>query len=268
MMQARGDFAIFNEAAEQMMCRIHYKHLAEVWFRENTPLTYADVKKGWFEALSTRPVFAKEMGYCLKDSFIQDDDFIRNPDVHFVFLMRDPHSVIVSFYKKCGGIPYNFNELLGFKALDELLQKIKAEAAHPPVIVHSQELSEHPKTVVANFCKQVGIPFIESALAWPDLGDDFTGVIEWHETKKKTETHIWHGDAIHSTGFIPLKTYAADPSGNPTFEEIENPADRAACFEAYNFNKSYYERLLKSFSDTIDSQEIDRQNTSHSTVVL
>lgn len=251
MMQARGDFEIYHEITANPYNLIHYKEYTADWFREDAPKTYEEAKSRWLEGAVRKNVFIKEMSFYLHDFLMDDLKFIKKPNVQFVFLLRDPHSVILSFAMKDGMIGKDHSHLIGFQPIYELFEKIQLHAVHPPLILFSEKLSEHPREVVEAYCNFLKIPFIESALAWENLGENFTGVEEWHETKKLKYTKIWHGDAIRSTGFSPLRHYEVDENNRPTFSEIKNPELRNACFEAYELHLPYYQKFQAAFANQL-----------------
>ena len=74
---------------------------------------------------------------------------------------------------------------------------------------------------------------------WEDLGPEFTG-LRWHEGKMTEAFQYWHGGAVRSTCFSPLRTAEVDSVGVPTFEEVENEEDRDACRKAYLHSLPYY----------------------------
>ena len=77
---------------------------------------------------------------------------------------------------------------------------------------------------------------------------NFAGQSEWKDGKKVEFVQHWHGEAISSSRFIPLKAAELDEEGNPTFSEIENEEDRKVCYEAYLYNLPYYLKMKISNS--------------------
>ncbi len=118
-----------------------------------------------------------------------------------------------------------------------------------PAIVFTQDLYNNPEATIRKFCNDVNIPYIEHALSWHSLGEDFDGTQEWHETKSFEMMHHWHKDAILSTQFKQPTQYEVDAQGNPTFSEIADPHDRQGCIEAYQENLKYYQEILKLYEN-------------------
>ncbi len=236
MMEARGDFKIYHEPTISVYHRVNGLRFSDDWFREGAFQTFDEVKEAIFNENSN--VFVKEMSFSLNE--VIDEDFMKRPNVYFVFLFRNPHDAIVSFYKKLGRIVEDFQVACGYKAAHEVFHKIIDSGARRPLVLSSEELGANPEKVVKTFCDYVGIPFIEQALSWENLGSNFGGYEEWHETKRTDHTQHWHGEAIQSTKFVPLKSYEVDDKGNPTFSEIKSLEDRKECEKAYLTNLPYY----------------------------
>ncbi|HSX04604.1 MAG TPA: hypothetical protein VLG76_07750 [Rhabdochlamydiaceae bacterium] len=237
MIEARGDFKIYHEPSLLPYFNLHGYTFADGWFREGALQSFSEVKTAIFHEKSN--VFVKEMSFHFRDFL--DDEIMNNPNVYFIFLLREPHHTIVSFYKKIGSIVDDFHEAVGYQSTWEIYQKISDKSSRKPLIIFSEELSSHPEDEVRRFCDYVKIPFIESSLSWKNLGEDFKGNEEWHEGKMPGLVQHWHGNAIQSTRFETLRSYETDALGNPTFSEIENQADRQECERAYRHHLPYYQ---------------------------
>lgn len=243
MMEARGDFAIFHEPSQYAYDKIYYPELTATWFRDGALSTFDEVKKALLAKAEQKQVFAKEMSFAVENFLLNDLEFVQNPDVHFVFLVRNPHSTAISFYNKLGVWPEEWNFLLGYKAEYEIFQFVKKHAVHKPFIIFTEDLYQDPEKTIQAFCKRLEIPFIPESLQWEALSPDFTGEKEWHELKVPHHTHHWHGEAICSNGFSKPHSYEVDAQGNPTFSEIKNEKDRAVLQQAYFMHLPYYEKL-------------------------
>jgi len=236
MIEARGDFKIFHEPTISVYHRVNQFIFSQDWFKEGAFQTFDEVKEAIFKENSN--VFVKEMSFSLRE-FI-DEDLIKKPNVYFVFLLRNPHHTVISLYNKIGSIVEDFQVATGYQAAYEIFQKIVESGARRPLVLFSEELASKPEEVVKTFCDYVEIPFEEKALSWQNLGENFGGHQEWHESKRTDLTQHWHGDAIQSTEFKPLKTYDVDDFGNPTFSEIKDSKDRKECEKTYLRNLPYY----------------------------
>lgn len=249
MMEARGDFAILHEPSQWAFNKSVHHDFAESWFIPEAAQTFDQVKQRIFEQAKHSHVFVKEMSFAVDQFLLQDEEFITNPHVHFVFLLRNPHHTIISFYNKRNEVEDNntsFAHLVGYQACYEIFQKIKSVAANRPYIILSEDLYTNPEETIKAFCAQIGIEYMPEALSWDNLGSGFNGQKEWHEIKHKETTQHWHGDAIKSTGFGKPHQYKVDKKGNPTFEEICNPLRKKICEDAYAENMKYYELLVRA----------------------
>jgi hypothetical protein len=243
MIEARGDFKIYHEPTLTLYHKANNLTFSHDWFREGTFQSFKEIKETIAKENSN--VFIKEMSFLLKDFL--DEELIKNPNVYFVFLLRNPHHTTISLYNKIGSIVEDFHTAIGYKAAYEIFQKIAQNGSRKPLILFSEELASEPENVVKTFCDYVKIPFEEKALSWQSLGKDFNGHEEWHESKRTDLTQHWHGDAIQSSQFNPLRTYDIDDLGNPTFSEVKDLNDRKECEKVYLDSLPYY-LFFKNFS--------------------
>ncbi len=244
MMHARGDFKIMHEPCVLPYDLIHYKEHTKDWFRKDVPGTYQKVKEKIVQEAKNSNLFIKDMGFACRDLFLNDVEFIKNTNIQFVFLLRNPHHAILSFYNKTKEVFDGFSDLIGYKSCYEIFKEVKKFSTLSPLIIYTEDLYSNPKETVQKFCANVQIPFIESSLSWQDLGENFEGFKEWGETKFKEHTQHWHGDAIKSTGFGKPALYKVDENGKPTFSEITNEHDKKACTKAYEENLKFYNLFL------------------------
>ncbi len=244
MIEARGDFAIYHEPLISVYDFIYFQELTKDWFLDGAYETYDQVKKDLFEEVGHSNVFVKEMSFSSKEFLIGDLDLMKSPNVHFVFLMRDPHDATISFYQRFNQTFEGFENVMGYRQLYELFEAVSGAAANPPLLLFSEDLASNPKQTVERFCSHVEIPFMENALAWKNLGLDFSAS-EWNECKLPKFAQHWHGEAIRSEGFGKLREYEVDLDGKPTFSEIKNEKDREVCKNAYQLNLPYYLKLKR-----------------------
>jgi hypothetical protein len=240
MMEARGDFTIINEPS----IKPFNKNKNYIDFYDHAPTNFDDIKEKIFTASETSNVFIKEISRPLLYFLKNDKDLSCKENIYFVVLVRNPHHSIISMYRKVKSCFNGFSELIGYKATYELLQLIQNTYCNKPLIIRSEDLYEKPEQTIKKFCDHVGLEFKKESLHWQDLGDDFTGINEWHETKEKHHTYHWHEDAIKSSGFTTPHSYATDEFARPTFEEITNEKDRKYCQKAYFENLEYYNLII------------------------
>lgn len=247
MWQSRGDFTVMNEPfiAAWVSQNVSDKVLTSSWWRSDAPLSYLEVEQKIVDLAKNGPVFVKEESFVIFDFLKQNPEFLYNPDVHFIFLIRNPHHAIISFYKGNQKIIERFSYLVGYQPCYETLNMVLQASTNTPIILCAEDLYNYPYVTAQELCKKLEISFTENMLQWQDLGASFTGVNEWHELKNPDLTHHWHGAAINSSGFHQPTLYDVDKDNNPTFSEIANEEDRQACISAYYTNKLYYDLLLK-----------------------
>jgi hypothetical protein len=243
MMQARGDFEVFHEPFHlPYVCEFH-PHYAPYVFEPGLHATYQEVKQMLFDAAETKGVFVKEMSFDLREYLLNDLEFVRDKRVSFVFLMRDPHSSVISFYRKSQFCPSMLNYLIGYEPLYHIFETVKKESPNRILLLSAEQLAEDPEEIIEKLCQDLDIPFLLHALHWASGKEGFDVHKEWHEMKKDQAVEQWHQDALESTGFKPLSRYAKDSAGNPTFEEIADPEHREKYQEAYFYNLQFYEMI-------------------------
>ncbi len=239
MIEAREDFTIINEPS----IRINNKGY-NLKFYDDTISTFDELKEKIFTESQVSNVFIKEISRSVKNFLTTDQDLPKKENIYVVILVRNPHHSLISFYKKLLQIPKGFYDLVNYNHTYEILKFIQKQYYNEPLIILSEDLYQNPEKTIEKFCNHVGLPYKQEALRWKNLGDDFTGIDEWHETKQKKQAYYWHGDAIKSSGFTTPSTYATDECGIPTFEEIINTKDREICKKAYYDNLIYYHLII------------------------
>lgn len=247
MMYERGDFAIMHEPSLAAYCTAHAPSSDFLkMFKEGTPKNYSAVRDRIYEMAACGPVFAKEISFSAEEFFESNEDFFTDPNVYFVFLVRHPHSALISYYKKLQGVPAALHEWVGYQNSFNIFRKVNDISPNKPFIILTESLSPNPDIPIRAMCEALKIPYKEEALHWADLGDDFTGEKEWAELKHKEFFYYWHSNAISSKGFEPLTSYDFDQDGQPTFSEVCDLGHRQALIDLYHKNLPYYE-ALKSF---------------------
>lgn len=243
MMDARGDFTVLHEPTVRPYDNIHYPELTKDWWNTTAFNTFDEVEEHILQKSKNTNVFVKEMTFSSAE-FLQRTGMLKQPNVHTIFLLRNPHHVVISFYNKCNAIPNEYSRLIGYKETYELFKYALVHGSHKPIILRTEDLYTQPKKTVRAICKALDIAFKPESLHWQDLGPGFSGEHEWREIKRTDLFQYWHGDAIKSTGFSKPRSYNVDEQGNPTFEEIANQEHRNACIDAYEKNLSWYTKLL------------------------
>jgi len=242
MMEARKDFTIFNEPSQAAFETAYFYDMAADWYQQNAPKNFQEVKKQIFATAQSSPVFIKEISYGVHDFILQDRAFMQDPRITFVFLVRNPHAIAISFYQKINYVPDGYDVLIGTKKLYGLYEIVQKESPNPVTVIFSEDLAKNPEEVSKFLCNKLNIPFLEHALTWDSHEEK--GYDQWNEFKTDDSVRAWHDVALKSTHFIPLHIYKTDPNGTPTFSEIENLQDRKKVQNAYEENAPYYEKFV------------------------
>lgn len=252
MMNNRGDFEVYNEPSLPIYLINH----ADRVLRNMLPghaNSFEEYSTSLLEEIKSKPLFVKDTASTVYDFFKQENELAKNPNVRFVFLVRNPSASVISYYNKnvehgiFENMKEHFSERLGLKKLYGLYEELVSKAYNTPYIIFSEELCERPEEEVLKFCKAVGIPFSQDHLSWKHIDDPALDdeISKWHDYKAREVSRVWHDDALKSSCFHSPRKYLTDGSGNPTFGEIANRKDRAIVKEAYEENKVYYEKFLE-----------------------
>jgi hypothetical protein len=243
MMYERGDCAIYHEPFYNPYCRIYFPEYAKEVYRKEAYTSLEQVKWELFSAAEERPVFVKEISNAAEEFLLKDSSLIHHEQLKFVFLLRNPHHVALSFYRKCPDQGNALQDFMGFEALYRVYCYLEKELHQTFHIVLAEDLVNHPEETIQKFCEKMHLPYLPEALNWKKLDEDFDPVQEWHEFKWDEHVDIWHGNAISSSGFGTPSSYALNEFGEPTFEEVEDLHDREILQKAYEYNLSFYNRM-------------------------
>ena len=104
MIQTRGDFLILHEPTMAAYCNVFSKEFGEKTYKKDAPKTFQEVEEKILKAADNCPVFVKEMSVSSREFFSDQPHFIENVHVRFVFLIRNPHGMMISHYKKLNDI--------------------------------------------------------------------------------------------------------------------------------------------------------------------
>lgn len=251
MMEARKDFVIMNEPSQYAWHLSEGRKYVLDGFEENErpPISYEEVKAEIFKRAEHSNVFAKEMGLAVCNFLLNDKELVNNPNVYFVFLIRDPHATILSNYKKIGSLERlycPFSTLVGYAACYTLFDHFAKNGVRRPHVLRAEDLYDNAEPTVSRLCDYLEIEHKPEALHWESKGKEFTGKEEWNEFKDRSGTQTWHDVALQSTGFVKAAhTYAVNENGLPTFAEVKNAAHRKKCFVAFKDNWPYYRLLMR-----------------------
>lgn len=261
MMEARGDFKVFNEPGMAAFHRQkHQTKPLESVFSLQAPSTYAEVYDILNTELKNSNVFIKEMHFAAK-AYLTDESFISSPECFVIFLVRNPHHAAISNFKKlCTAtgnaekvwyVKREFPDYMSYASLYELYDEIQRKSMHKPYVILAEELAQNPEQVLTDMCAYLDIPMKQECLTWNKLDTTFSTQEHWHDSKHSKGSWIWHDRAMQSDSFGTLPSYAVDAKGEPTFEEIKDPELRGAHKWEYLNNLMYY----KKFCDIVQEQK-------------
>ena len=162
-----------------------------------------------------KPIFfQKHMAHHLLPHMDRDwfADFVH------AFLIRDPNEMLQSFHAK---VKHFGLRDTGLPQQVEIFDYMVTRDGRVPPVIDARDLLDHPKEVLMQLCRQLGVLFEEAMLSWPAGPRDSDG--NWAK--------YWYASVEASTGFKP---YHAKTSTLPA--ELE---------ELYQTCMPYYERLWK-----------------------
>ncbi len=248
MMHERGDMTVMHIPANLAYCHVHnYVDIVRGWYREGAPVNYQQAVAEIDKMALTAPVVVGENTHTAVEFLAENQEFANRPEVHYVFLIADPHSIIISYYEKkkeyFDQLPKEqITNSVGFKELYAFITSLK-DKENGVFICQSEDLYYRSETTVQSLCNYLHIPYLPKALHWKDLSHNFSTFPFW--TIENTScSYTWHLDAIKSTRFTQPQQYATDSYGNPTFEEIIDENHRKICVDAYKENKVYYDLIM------------------------
>ncbi len=202
MMLERGDHEVYHEPFSSIVVQGY------ATVGERTATSHDELLKLLEERARDRRVFVKET---TEYNYLADGgERIPEVGVH-TFIVRNPRLVLPSHYAMnpdmtCAEVGYGHQV--------ELAQQAQAASGKRPIVIEAEDLLADAPAAVERYCRDVGIPFLPSALSW-EPGDQ--GV--WCRTRQ------WHQDAARSSGFTESRrTYA---------QTVDNNEFLASCFRRH-----------------------------------
>lgn len=238
------NFSIFNEPTIKVWVKNYLPDFVDAWFAPEIPDNYEKIKTILYNKSYENPVYVKDMIFSAYDWLISDEEFLQNPQVKILILVREPFDALVSFYKNFNSPNGNgfegdqFEMALGYKQLWKLVKYLKTHASQDKYsVVFSEALCSDPKLILENVYAQFEIPFDEKVLTWPSYGEQFDGSI-WNETKGIEAFQHWHADALRSNSFKPLQ------KNTPNFVNIKEE-DRVIVRKIFERAFNYYKKIIR-----------------------
>jgi hypothetical protein len=198
MMLQRGDFTVLHEPFSRVT------DFGDTTVAERTVRSEPELIEAIRRLAGEHPVFFKDTTDFRYPGLLADKAFLR--EATHTFMIRDPADVIASHYRLNTELT---RDEIGFGRLDEIFRVVADATGREPVVIDADELVEKPMDVVAEYCRQVDIPYLPEALSWePGM------VQEWQRTAR------WHTSTGESSGFQRTGRPAEfDVAGHPMLGE-------------------------------------------------
>lgn len=250
MMVERKDFKIFNEPSTATYNVKHYPE-SKAYYSTKRVDCYEDVMQQILNSLQTDNVFVKEMSFAFEEFIQCYPSLLQQKNVYFIFLIRNPHHCIISYYKKMSPqfleytLPNLFN-LTASKQLYQVYKLVSEQATNKPFVIQAENLVADPNACVMDYCRYVDIPFMPESLQWKSLKPNVGQTQLGQENINTQGMYDWFKEAMQSQHFHQPSNYNLDAYGKPEFSEIEDLSHRKICQETYEQYNYYYQELKES----------------------
>ncbi len=124
-------------------------------------------------------------------------------DLTHAFLIRDPREMLTSLIKIT---PDASLDDTGLPQQIELMHWVREKTGRVPAILDSKDVLDHPRSLLAQLCDHVGVPFEDAMLTWPAGPRATDGIWAKH----------WYAAVERTTDFQP---YRAKP--DPVPDDLE-----------------------------------------------
>lgn len=211
-MRARGDLIVFSEpfsgsyyfGAERVSDRFGEPS------PDNPAPAWPAVVQTLLTAARSGTVFVKEMAYHVAPRL--GPELVRN--FQNTFIIRHPGRSLRSLEHL---YPDFTVEEAGFEQQHRLMELAAEITDDGLIVVEAEDLRRSPASVVADYCRRVGLPLVPESLSWP------AGLLaDWRQWED------WHGEVAASTGITPPRDEPAP--GRPVGVD---PDVYATCLEHY-----------------------------------
>jgi len=184
-MMARKDHKIFHEPFDtSYFCHQgHYEILQQQPSQELIEAkNYSEVKALIYRHAEQRPVFFKDMIWCIENEILNDDALIADPDVIVSILIRNPACSIESWYEEIADAGIKDEpDVFRYDALVEFAEKYKQARGEWPIIIEAEDLCSDPEAAMKFFCKKAGIQYMPEMLSWEEgMPEEWKPLANWH----------------------------------------------------------------------------------------
>lgn len=198
-LQAQGLFEAFHEPSQAVFDKEFCGEYTVDWFKDNAFQSYDEIKETIIDKGKIGPVLVKEVSFACSNinGCLNDVEYLSNPNIHFIFLIREPLEVVTSLYKRIETeFLDDFSTYTGYAQLECIYRLTKQHNPNRIRFIRNEEFS-HPYKLLKSILKPHGLHH-NIKTVWPSLGPDFDGN-SWHEQKVPKMMQYWHGVAINST---------------------------------------------------------------------
>mgnify|MGYP003386356607 CR=1 FL=1 len=255
--QARNDFHVINEPGTYAYFNTHSEVVKKRLFGDEIPQldTYDKIEENVFQMSKYKNVFVKEISFSMEEYLKfhsnTNSNWIKQKNLHFIFLLRNPYDTALSIYKKLkpDGLK-TLNKQLGYISSYHLYQYIVEHGSNEPIIIKSEDLYHDSIKLMKSLCKQLNISYTSNMTTWNHISNN----MPLKDSKVSEYTQHWHSDAMQSNGFhIPNNHHQnsiqdrSDGDGlknNVLFENIDDINIRKVYQDVYQEHLPFYQELL------------------------
>jgi len=242
MFAEREDFTGFHESSLAVYNMMRWPVMCNGWFHDEAFKTFDELQEKIFLEQKIHNVVLKEMIFTVREFVGENEAFLNNPDVHFLFLVRHPYWIVHSFEEKHVDDLGLLYELCGLDELYNLYQKAKKNNPNKVHLVFSDKLSFEPKRYLEDILGAMDLTITEESLNWTPYDKTFDGKV-WHEQMTMERFHNWHGGALFSKTIYPLKRVTL-PCEEEMFKNHSTEV-RELLKKIYNYQLPYYHKFLE-----------------------
>ncbi|MGH3165136.1 MAG: sulfotransferase family protein [Trebonia sp.] len=198
MMMQRNDFCVLHEPFS------HLIDFGDTTVNGEVVRSEAELMESIRRLAQKTPVFFKDTTDFRYPGLLADARFLR--EVTHTFIIRNPVDAITSHYRLNSNLTC---EEVGFARLYEIFEAVMNATGNVSPVVDADDLVDDPVATVREYCRVIGIPFIEEAMSWePGMPEAWRRAPRWHESTG------------HSAGFERTEESGPiDISGNPALSE-------------------------------------------------
>ena len=160
------------------------------------------------EARSKGNVLVKDISFSSFEFLSSSPEIVANPNVHFVFLVRNPYDTISSYYKVFRGPTHALTGLVGFEQALNIYKLVKKMNPNKIQVVQTEEFFKKPSNHIFSIFSYAKIRLNPSVkFEWESLSKKVKQtIIKWHDQKNENFFSIMHKGALVSKGLKPLQT--------------------------------------------------------------